>query len=113
MDRVIVDLRERNKEITSKYTAASGREGRLKKQQAEANNHIATLVELANWVTANIKPPQKITIAEIKVKYLAIGKLHGVTDVPGEYVEIFRKAMPEHLINWGGAPNQGADSEET
>ena len=26
---------------------------------------------------------------------------------------IFRKTMPEHLINWGGAPSQGAEEEQT
>ena len=113
LERTIADLREKTKEITGKYTAASGREARLKKQQAEANNHVAILVELANRVTKDFKPPDRITIKEIKAKYLAIGKIYGITDVPDEYVDIFRKAMPEHLINWGGAPSQGSGEEET
>lgn len=112
-DRTIADLHEKNKESTSKYTAAAGREGRLKKQQADVSYHMATLVELANWVTINIKPPRTITRDEIKAKYLAIGKLHGVTEAPGEYVELFRKAMPKDVINWSGAPKQGDDEEET
>jgi hypothetical protein len=113
LDRVIADLHEKNKEITSKYTAASGREGRLKKQQAEVSYHMATLVELANKVTTDFKPPRKITRDEIKAKYLAIGKIYGITEAPGEYVEIFRKAMPKDLINWSGAPSQGSDEEES
>jgi len=113
LERTIADLHEKNKESAGKYTAAAGREGRLKKQQAEVNDHMATLVELAHRVTTDFKPPRKITIKEIKAKYLAIGKIYGITDLPEEYVDIFRKAMPEHLINWGGAPSLGSDEEET
>jgi len=113
LERSIADLHEKNKEITSKYTAAAGREGRLKKQQAEVSSHMATLVELANKVTTDFKPPKTITRDAIKTKYLAIGKLYGITEAPGEYVEIFRKAMPKDIINWSGAPSQGSDEEET
>ena len=113
LERTIADLREKNKETTSKYTAASGREGRLKKQQTETNSHIATLIELANKVTNEFKPPRTITRDEVKAKYLTIGKLHGINEAPGEYVELFRKTMPKEIINWSGAPNQGSEEGET
>ena len=113
LERANTDLREKNKEVTQKYTAASGREARLKKQAAEIEAHMAILIELANKVTSDFKPPRKITRDEIKTKYVAIGKIRGITEAPGDYVELFRKTMPKEIINWSGAPNQGADTDET
>ena len=113
LERRIADLTEQYQNRTKEFTAASGREGRLKKQQEEQESHMAVLVELAANVSTTIKPPRTITEKEIKAKYLAIGKIYGISKVPGAYVEIFRKNMPKDIINWGGAPNQGSDNEET
>jgi hypothetical protein len=113
LERKIVNLTEQYQSRTKEFTAASGREGRLKKQLEELESHMSVLVELAARVSTDIKPPRKITEKQIKAKYLTIGKIHGITEVPGAYVDIFRKNMPKEIINWGGAPNQGAVKEET
>ncbi|SFV73620.1 hypothetical protein DESPIGER_1790 [Desulfovibrio piger] len=39
-------------------------------------------------------------------QYKEIGKTLGVENAPGNYIEIFRKAMPKEYINHGGAPIQ-------
>lgn len=111
LERKIADLQDKNKEANQKYTAAAGREARLKKRLEETEGHMAVLVELANKVTNDIKPPRTITRDEIKAKYLAIGKIHGIVEAPGAYVDIFRKNMPKDIINWSGAPKQGLDEE--
>jgi predicted metal-binding transcription factor (methanogenesis marker protein 9) len=113
LERKIADLLKKKKEATENFTAASGREGRLKKQLAEVESHMAVLVELANKVTNEVKPPRNITEPAVRAKYLAIGKIYGISKIPGAYVEIFRKNMPKEIINWGGAPNQGSDDKET
>lgn len=110
LERKIADLQEKNKEVTQKYTAASGREARAKKRLEEAESHMAILVELASKVST---ASRAVTRDEIKAKYIAIGKIHGITEAPGAYVEIFRKNMPKEIINWSGAPKQGADGKET
>jgi hypothetical protein len=74
---------------------------------------MAVLVELANKVTNEIKPPRNITENEIKAKYRAIGKIYDITTAPSVYIDMFRKNMPKEIINWGGAPNQGSTDEET
>ena len=112
LERKIADLREKKNEAMKNYTAASGRESQLKKQVAEIESHMAVLVELANKVTDEVKPPRRIKKDEIKAKYLAIGKIHGITRVRSAYMEIFRKNMPAELINWGGAPKQGSDDPD-
>jgi|GEM_PF-2839022 len=111
LERKIADLLEKSKKANLNSTATNARNSQLKTQLAEAENHMAILVELANKVTNEVKPPQRITKDEIKAKYLSIGKIYGIAKAP--YVELFRKAMPEEIINWGGAPNQGSDTEET
>ena len=113
LERKIADLLEKNKDTTLKYTAASGREGQLKKRLADVESHMAVLVELANRVSNDVKPAQNLTEREIKAKYLAIGKIHGITEAPNAYVDIFRKNMPKEIINWGGAPKQGPSGGET
>lgn len=113
LDRKIADLQEKNKEVTQKYTAATGRESQSKKRLAEVESHMAVLVELASKISNEVKPPQSVTEKEVRAKYLAIGKIYGITEAPGAYVEIFRKNMPKDIINWGGAPNQGAKKEKT
>lgn len=113
LEQTAESLREKLKKRTADYTAASGREGILKKQVEEIENHMAVLVELANKVTNEVKPPRNITENEIKAKYRAIGKIYGIDKAPSTYVEIFRKNMPKEIINWGGAPKQGSVDEET
>jgi len=113
LERKVADLLEKKNKATETFTAASGREGRLKKQLADVENHMAVLVELANKVTNEVKPPRNITEPAVRAVYLAIGKIYGISKIPGAYVEIFRKNMPKEIINWGGAPNQGFDDKET
>ncbi len=113
LEQIAEGLREKLKKRTAEYTAASGREGRLKKQMEDVENHMAVLVELANKVTNEVKPPRTITEDEIKAKYRTIGKIYGIDKVPSTYVDIFRKNMPKEIINWGGAPKQGSVDEET
>lgn len=110
LERKIAELQEKNKEVTQKYTAATGREARAKKRLEEAEGHMAILVELAGKVS---KSQRAFTRDEIKAKYRAIGKIHGLTEAPSAYVEIFRNNMPEEHINRGGAPNQGSGDKET
>lgn len=113
LERRIADLHEEKKEATQKYTAAAGREARLKNRLAETESHMAVLVELANKVTNDFQPPHTITREGIKTKYIAIGKIHGITEAPSAYVDIFRKNMPKGIINWSGAPKQGSEEEKT
>ena len=113
LERKAADLLEKKNKAMENFTAASGREGRLKKQLAEVESHMAVLVELANKVTNEVKPPRNITEPAVRAVYLAIGKIYGISKIPGAYVEIFRKNMPKEIINWGGAPNQGSDDKET
>jgi len=113
LERRLADMNEKYKSRTKEYTAASGREGLLKKQMEEVESHMAVLVELANKVTNEVKPPRNITEDGIRTKYLAIGKIYGISKVPGAYVDIFRNNMPKEIINWGGAPKQGSVNEET
>ncbi len=109
----VTELQGKNKDALQKYTAASGREAQLKKQMEEVERHMAVLIELANKVTNEFKPPQKITRDEVKAKYVAIGKIRGITEAPGKYVELFREVMPENIINQGGAPSQGSNNKKT
>ncbi|MDL2313636.1 hypothetical protein LJC36_01500 [Desulfovibrio sp. OttesenSCG-928-C14] len=113
LERKIADLLEKNKKANLNSTATNARNSQLETQVAEAETHMAILVELTNKVTNEVKPPQRITKDEIKAKYVSIGKLHGITKAPGKYVSIFRKNMPKEIINWSGAPNQGSEDEET
>ena len=107
LERKIDDLQAKLKERTSNYTAATGREGRLKISMEKVETHMAILVELASHVTSTVKPPYNITEGKIRDKYLAIAKAYGVDEAPPTYIEIFRKNMPADIINWGGAPKQG------
>lgn len=113
MQRRISDLLEENKKANLKFTAANGRESQLKTQLAEVENHMAVLVELAGKFSTDGKGSDRITKDAFKAKYLAIGKIYGITKVPGAYMEIFRKNMPKEKINWGGAPKQSPDDEQT
>ncbi|MBS6828683.1 MAG: hypothetical protein KH208_02255 [Desulfovibrio sp.] len=113
LERKIADLHEEKKEATQKYTAAAGREARLKNRLAETESHMAVLVELANKVTNDFQPPHTITREGVKAKYIAIGKIYGITEAPSAYVDIFRKNMPKDIINWSGAPKQGSEEEKT
>ena len=113
LQRRIADLREENKQIKGQYTAASGRESQLKGRLAEVENHMAVLVELANKITHEFKPPRKATKDDLKTKYLAIAKIYGITEAPSAYISLFRKNMPAAIINWSGAPNQGVNDEKT
>lgn len=112
-ERKISDLHDKAKEANQKYTAAAAREARLKKKQEETESHMAVMVELANKVSNECKPPRTITRDEIKAKYLAIGKIHGITEAPCAYIDIFRKNMPKEIINLGGAPKQGTEEDKT
>ena len=85
----------------------------MKTQLAEVESHIAVLVELVSKVSTEGKSTDKITKDSFRAKYLAIGKIYGITKVPGAYMEIFRKNMPKDKINWGGAPTQSPDDEQT
>jgi hypothetical protein len=111
LERKIDDLNDKYQKRTHEYTAASGREGRLKRQMEEVENHMAVLVALASKVSNEVIPPKTVTEEQIKAKYLSIGKIHGITNAPGAYVDIFRKNMPRDIINWGGAPTQGTGKE--
>lgn len=79
LQRKIADLREENKQVKGQYTAASGRESQLKGRLAEVENHMAVLIELANKITNEFKPPRKATKDDIKAKYLAIAKIEVVS----------------------------------
>lgn len=74
---------------------------------------MTVLIELAHTVTREVKPPRTLSREDIKRKYLAIGKLRGIENVPAAYVELFREAMPKEYINQGGAPCQGEKSTAT
>lgn len=113
LQRRIADLREENKKVKGQFTAARGRESKLKVRLTEVETHMAVLVELANIITHEFKPPRKATKDDIKAKYLSIAKIYGITDAPGTYINIFRKHMPSDIINWSGAPSQSASDEKT
>ncbi|MFR0876087.1 MAG: hypothetical protein ACLSHC_17000 [Bilophila wadsworthia] len=88
--------------MTEKYTSAAGREGKLKTKLNKW--HIYILVTLANKVTREFTHP--LAKHEITRQYKEIGKTLGVENAPGNYIEIFRRAMPKEYINHGGAPIQ-------
>ena len=113
LDRALADMREKYNARTLEYTAVNGRNSQLEKQLAEVESHMAVLVELANKVTNDFKSPRKITADEIKARYLAIGKIYGITKAPSKYVKLFRTVMPRSIVNQGGAPSQGPAEEET
>lgn len=112
-ERTIEKLQEKYKESRHNYTAASAREGSLKKKIAEIEQHIAVLIELAHITTQEVKPPRTVTREQIKQKYLKIAKIYGITSAPADYVELFRKTMPQELIQGDGAPRQGDDTPKT
>lgn len=113
LEKMNADLRQENKKVTGQYTSASGTAGRLKLQLEDAQKHMTVLIELAHTVTREVKPPRTLSREDIKRKYLAIGKLRGIENVPAAYVELFREAMPKEYINQGGAPCQGEKSAAT
>lgn len=113
LEKVNADLRQENKKVTGLYTSASGSAGRLKSQLEDVQKHMAVLIELAHNVTREVKPPRTLSREDIKRKYLAIGKLRGIENVPAAYVELFRETMPKEYINHGGAPHQGGENTET
>ena len=98
------ELKKKYKEMTEKYTSAAGREGKLKNEIEQMEAHIHILVILANKVTREFTHP--LAKHEIMRQYKEIGKTLGVENAPGNYIEIFRKAMPKEYINHGGAPIQ-------
>ena len=104
LNREIEELKKKYKEMTEKYTSAAGREGKLKNEVEQMEAHIHILVILANKVTREFTHP--LAKHEIMRQYKEIGKTLGVENAPGNYIEIFRKAMPKEYINHGGAPIQ-------
>lgn len=103
----IAELEKQKKGATQKYTAAAGRESKLKGELEAAEKHMAILVKLAHLVTkGDGEVSRGLTKEEIKRKYVGLGKPDGITDAPNKYVELFRRAMPEDYVNWGGAPSQ-------
>ena len=101
---VFLELKKKYKEMTEKYTSAAGREGKLKNEIEQMEAHIHILVTLANKVTREFTHP--LAKHEITRQYKEIGKTLGVENAPGNYIEIFRRAMPKEYINHGGAPIQ-------
>lgn len=95
------------------YSGKRGVRASSKAVWPEDGNHMAVLVELANKITHEFKPPRKATKDDIKTKYLAIAKIYGITEAPSAYISLFRKNMPAAIINWSGAPNQGVNDEKT
>jgi len=104
LNREIEELKKKYKEMTEKYTSTAGREGKLKNEIEQIEAHIHILVILANKVTREFTHP--LAKHEIMRQYKEIGKTLGVENAPGNYIEIFRKAMPKEYINHGGAPIQ-------
>ena len=90
--------------MTEKYTSAAGREGKLKNEIEQMETHMHILVMLANKTTRDFTHP--LAKHEIMRQYKEIGKTLGVENAPGNYIEIFRRAMPKEYINHGGAPIQ-------
>lgn len=97
--------------MTANYTGASGREGKLKAEIGQIEAHMHILVTLTNRVTREFTHP--LAKHEIARQYKEIGKTLGIENAPGNYMEIFRKAMPEEYINHGGAPVQNPERPET
>ena len=95
-DNVFVELKKKYKEMTEKYTSAAGREGKLKNEIEQMEAHIHILVTLANKVTREFTHP--LAKHEITRQYKEIGKTLGVENAPGNYIEIFRRAMPKEYI---------------
>ena len=104
LNREIEELKKKYKEMTEKYTSTAGREGKLKNEIEQMEAHIHILVTLANKVTREFTHP--LAKHEITRQYKEIGKTLGVENAPGNYIEIFRRAMPKEYINHGGAPIQ-------
>ena len=102
--REITELKKKYKEMTENFTAASGREGKLKREIEQMEAHMHILVTLANNATKEFTHP--LAKHEITRQYKEVGKALGVENAPANYVEIFRKAMPKEYINHGGAPVQ-------
>ena len=102
-----VELEKQKREATQKYTAAAGRESKLRGELEAAEKHMGILVKLAHQVTKGDGGTSRpLTKEEIKRKYVNLGKPEGITDAPNKYVELFRRAMPTDYVNWGGAPSQ-------
>ena len=110
-NREIEELKKKYKEMTANYTGATGREGKLKAEIKQMEAHLHILVALANKATREFTHP--LAKQEITRQYKAIGKTLGVENAPGNYIEIFRKAMPKEYINHGGAPTQIPERQET
>lgn len=104
LNREIEELKKKYKEMTEKYTSAAGQEGKLKNEIEQMEAHIHILVTLANKVTREFTHP--LAKHEITRQYKEIGKSLGVENALGNYIEIFRRAMPKEYINHGGAPVQ-------
>lgn len=103
-NRKIEELKQKYKDMAAHYTGATGREGKLKTEIEQMKTHMHILVALANKVTREFTHP--LARHEITRQYKEIGKTLGVENAPGNYIEIFRKAMPKEYINHGGAPAQ-------
>ena len=108
---IFEELKKKYKEMTANYTGATGREGKLKAEIKQMEAHMHILVALANKATREFTHP--LAKHEITRQYKAIGKTLGVENAPGNYIEIFRKAMPKEYINHGGAPTQIPERQET
>ena len=106
-------LKEEKKKVAQELSAATGREAILKRQLQESKAHMAVLVKLAHQATMTVKPPQSLTREAIKRRYADLAAQHGLDATPGDYVEIFRSAMPKEYINQGGAPSQASPPPET
>lgn len=103
-NREIEELKKKCREASANFTAASGREGKLKREIEQMEAHMRILVTLANKVTKDFTHP--LAKYEITRQYKEIGNALGVENAPANYIEIFRKAMPKEYINHGGAPVQ-------
>ena len=106
LERALADMREKYTKVNKECSGAKAREGKLKKQLEEVKDHMVVLIELTNKITNEVKPPKTIIKAKIKEKYLAIGKIYGITTAPVDYVELFRKTMPQEIIHGDGPPTQ-------
>lgn len=113
LEKCYAESCEEIKRVNGLYTSASGNGGRLKLQLEDVQKHMMVLIKLAHKVTHEIKPPRTLSREDIKRKYLAIGKLHGIDNAPAAYVELFREAMPKEYINQGGAPCQRGECTAT
>lgn len=109
-NRKIDELKNKYKEMTANYTGLTGREGKVKAEIKQMEVHMHILVALANKAAREF--PHPLAKHEITCQYKEIGKTLGVENVPGNYIEIFRKAMPKEYINHGGAPTQIPERQE-